>query len=72
MSKITTKQKIKVKSFKRWLKEERNTSYALDLIQGMSNEEVAFSIADLTPYAVKMLKKGDVTITLEPVFEEEE
>lgn len=71
MTSITTKQKIPVKPFKKWLKEERNRYYTLDLTQGISKEDVAYSIADLTPYAVKMLKEGDVTITLEPVFESE-
>lgn len=32
----------------------------------MTNEEVAFAIAELTPYAVKILKTNDVYITLEP------
>ena len=72
MKKISTKQRVPVKPFKKWLNEARNKYYTLDLTQDMSDEDIAYAISDLTSYAVKMCKEGNVLITLEPVFENEE
>jgi hypothetical protein len=38
----------------------------------MTNEQVTLSIAELTPYAIKILRESDAVIKLEPVFADDE
>lgn len=61
-----------IKTFKRFIKEANDKWYSLDLTTDMTNEEVAFAIAELTPYAVKILKTNDAYITLEPKFDRQD
>ena len=64
--------KTSIKTFKRYLKEERNKWYSLDLTSDMTKDDVIVRMNELLPYTFKMLKVGDVVIKLEPVPEMEE
>lgn len=66
------KKKPQIKTFKRYLREERETYYTLDLIPTMNKEDIAYLFNELLPLALKMLKEGKVLITIEPIFEGEE
>ena len=61
-----------LKTFKRYLKEEREKYYTLDLSTDMTKEDVVYSINQLIPLTTKMLKESDILITIEPIFEDEE
>jgi hypothetical protein len=61
-----------IKKFKRYLKEERETYYTLDLLPNMTREEIVHQFNELLPLTLKMIKEGKVLITVEPVFEGEE
>jgi hypothetical protein len=65
-------KKPQIKTFKRYLKEERETYYTLDLIPEMTKEDVLYLFNELLPLTLKMLKEGKVLITVEPVFEGKE
>jgi hypothetical protein len=65
-------KKPQIKTFKRYLKEERETYYTLDLIPEMTREDLLYLFNELLPLTLKMLKEGKVLITVEPVFEGKE
>ncbi|MBT8546963.1 hypothetical protein G6732_08880 [Polynucleobacter paneuropaeus] len=65
-------KKQSIKTFKRFMKEERETYYTLDLLPNMSKEDVLYLFNELYPLALKMLKDGKVLITCEPVIEGEQ
>ena len=62
----------KIKTFKRFMKEERELFYTLDLIPDMTKEDVVYLFNELLPLTLKMLKEGQVLITVEPVLDGEE
>lgn len=64
--------KSTIKTFKRYLKEERNKWYSLDLTSNMTKDDVIVRMNELLPYTFKLLKQGDVVIKVEPVPEMEE
>jgi hypothetical protein len=64
--------KTTIKTFKRYLKEERNKWYSLDLTSDMTKDDVIVRMNELLPYTFKLLKQGDVVIKVEPVPEMEE
>lgn len=64
--------KSSIKTFKRYLKEERNKWYSLDLTSDMTKDDVIVRMNELLPYTFKLLKQGDVVIKVEPVPEMEE
>ncbi|MDH6154952.1 hypothetical protein M2124_001224 [Polynucleobacter sphagniphilus] len=61
-----------IKKFKRYLKEERETYYTLDLLPSMTKEDIVYLFNELIPLTLKMLKEGRVLITVEPVLVDEE
>jgi len=61
-----------IKKFKRYLKEERETYYTLDLLPSMTREGIVYLFNELLPLTLKMTKEGRVLITVEPVLEGEE
>ena len=61
-----------IKKFKRYLKEERETYYTLDLLPSMTKEDIVYLFNELLPLTLKMSKEGKVLITVEPVLEGEE
>ncbi len=64
--------KTTIKTFKRYLKEERNKWYSLDLTSDMTKDDVIVRMNELLPYTFKLLRQGDVVIKVEPVPEMEE
>ena len=64
--------KTSIKTFKRYLKEERNKWYSLDLTSDMTKDDVIVRMNELLPYTFKLLRQGDVVIKVEPVPEMEE
>lgn len=69
MKKTKTPQ---IKSFRRFMKEEREKYYTLDLVPDMTKEDVVYLFNELLPLTLKMLKNGQVLITVEPVLESEQ
>ena len=69
MKKTKTPQ---IKSFRRFMKEEREKYYTLDLVPDMTKEDVVYLFNELLPLTLKMLKNGHVLITVEPVLDSEE
>ena len=65
-------KKPQIKSFRRFMKEEREKYYTLDLIPDMTKEDVVYLFNELLPLTLKMLKEGKVLITVEPLLESEE
>jgi len=65
-------KKTTIKTFKRFIKEERETYYTLDLYKSMSKEEIIFYSNQLLQLTLKMLKNTDVIVSVEPVLESEE
>jgi hypothetical protein len=65
-------KKITIKTFKRFIKEEKEKWYSLDLFSDMTKEEVVFYMNQLLPLTLKMLKNSDVVISVEPVLDSEE
>ena len=65
-------KKSTIKTFKRFIKEEKETYYTLDLYKSMSKEEVVFYSNKLLQLTLKMLKNTDVIVTVEPVLDSEE
>ena len=61
-----------IKSFRRFMKEESEKWYSLDLYQDMTKEEVVYLMNQLFPLMYKMLKNTDVTIQVLPVLESDE
>jgi hypothetical protein len=65
-------KKSTIKTFKRFIKEEKETYYTLDLYKSMSKEEIVFYSNQLLQLTLKMLKNTDVIVTVEPVLDSEE
>jgi len=65
-------KKTTIKTFKRFIKEEKETYYTLDLYKSMSKEEIVFYSNQLLQLTLKMLKNTDVIVTVEPVLDSEE
>jgi len=63
---------IQIKSFRRFMKEEREKYYTLDLVPDMTKEDVVYLFNELLPLTLKMLKEGQVLITVEPILESTE
>ena len=61
-----------IKKFKRYLKEEHEMYYTLDLLPSMTKEDIVYLFNELLPLTLKMLKEGQVLITVEPVLDGEE
>jgi hypothetical protein len=66
------KSSLKIKSFHRFMKEEKEKFYTCDLFPDMSKEDVVYLFNELLPLTLKMLKEGRVLITVEPVLDGEE
>ena len=64
-------KKSKIKTFKRFIKEEKEKWYSLDLYSDMSKEDVIYYMNELVPLTLKMLKNSDVVISVEPVLDSE-
>jgi hypothetical protein len=62
----------KIKSFRRFMKEEKEKYYTCDLNPDMSKDDVVYLFNELLPLTMKMLKNGQVLITVEPVLDERE
>jgi hypothetical protein len=62
----------KIKSFRRFMKEEKEKYYTCDLSPDMSKDDVVYLFNELIPLTLKMLKNGQVLITVEPVLDSEE
>jgi hypothetical protein len=54
------------------MKEEKEKFYTCDLFPDMSKEDVVYLFNELLPLTLKMLKNGQVLITVEPVLDGEE
>jgi hypothetical protein len=65
-------KKTTIKTFKRFMKEEKEKYYTLDLFPDMTNEDVVYLFNELLPLTLKMLKSSQVLITVEPVLDSEE
>jgi len=65
-------KKTTIKTFKRYLKEDKETYYTLDLFQDMTKEDVIYYMNELLPLTFKMLKNSDVMITVEPILDKDE
>ena len=64
-------KKSTIKSFRRFMKEEKEKWYSLDLYSDMTKEEVVYYMNQLLPLTLKMLKNTDVVISVEPVLDSE-
>ena len=65
-------KKTRIKTFKRYLKEDKETYYTLDLFQNMTKEDVIYYMNELLSLTSKMLKNSDVMITVEPILDKDE
>jgi len=65
-------KKTTIKTFKRFIKEEKEKWYSLELSSDMTKEEVTYYMNQLLPLTLKMLKNSDVVISVEPVLDDEE
>lgn len=65
-------KKTTIKTFKRFIKEENEKWYSLDLFSNMSKEDVVFYMNQLLPLTLKMLKNSNVVISVEPVLDSKE
>jgi len=63
-------KKTTIKTFKRFIKEEKEKWYSLDLYSDMSKEDVIYYMNELVPLTLKMLKNSDVVISVEPVLDD--
>ena len=66
------KSKSQIKTFKRFIKEQKELYYTLDLYRDMTKEEVTFYMNQLLSLIFKMKKESDITVTVEPVLDSEE
>ena len=64
--------KLIIKTFKRYLKEDREKYYTLQLVPDMSKQDVVYLFNELLLLTLKMLKNGEVSITVEPILDSEE
>jgi hypothetical protein len=60
----------KIKTFKRYLKEQSETFYTLDFDTKMTKSDVNYLVLQTVPLLVKMLKNGNVRCVIEPVLDE--
>jgi hypothetical protein len=65
-------KKSTIKTFKRFIKEEKEKYYTLDLYQDMTKEEVVYYSNQLLQLTMKMLKNTDVLVTVEPILDSDE
>ena len=65
-------KKSTIKTFKRFIKEEKEKWYSLDLYSDMSKDDVIYYMNELVPLTLKMLKNNDVVISVEPILDSEE
>ena len=65
-------KKTTIKTFKRFIKEENEKWYSLDLFSNMSKEDVVFYMNQLLPLTLKMLKNSNVVISVEPILDSKE
>jgi hypothetical protein len=65
-------KKTKIKTFKRFIKEEQEKWYSLDLYSDMTKEEVIYLMNQLFPLMYKMLKNTNVTVSVVPMIDSEE
>ena len=63
-------KKTTIKTFKRFIKEDKEKWYSLDLYSDMSKEDVIYYMNELVPLTLKMLKNSDVVISVEPVLDD--
>ena len=66
------KKPPKIKSFLRYMTEEKEKFYTCDLQPDMTKEDVVYLFNELLPLSLKMLKNGSVLITVEPILDDEE
>ncbi len=64
--------KLIIKTFKRYLKEDREKYYTLKLVPDMSKQDVDYLFNELQLLTLKMLKNTEVLITVEPILDSEE
>ena len=69
---MSSMKKTTIKTFKRFIKEEKEKWYSLDLYSDMSKEDVIYYMNELVPLTLKMLKNSDVVISVEPILDSEE
>jgi hypothetical protein len=62
-------KKSTIKTFKRFIKEEKEQYYTLDLYSDMTKEEVVYYSNQLLQLTFKMLKNTDVIVTVEPILD---
>jgi hypothetical protein len=65
-------KKSTIKTFKRFIKEEKEKWYSLDLYSDMNKEEVIYYMNQLLPLTLKMLKNSNVVISVEPILDDVE
>jgi hypothetical protein len=65
-------KKSTIKTFKRFMNEEKEKYYTLDLFPDMTKEDVVYLFNELLPLTLKMLKNSQILITVEPVLDREE
>jgi len=65
-------KKTTIKTFKRFIKEEKEKWYSLDLYSDMNKEEVIYYMNQLLPLTLKMLKNSNVVISVEPILDDVE
>ena len=65
-------KKTTIKTFKRFIKEENEKWYSLDLYSDMNKDDVIYYMNELIPLTLKMLKNSDVVISVVPVLDSEE
>lgn len=61
-----------IKSFKRYLKENQDRYYTMELSSAMTVDDVQVSMGKLLPLVMRMLKTDSVHITIEPIVDGEE
>ena len=61
-----------IKTFKRFMREEKEMFYTSDLFPEMTRDDVIHKFNQLLPLTLKMLKNGQVLITVEPALDGEE
>ena len=64
--------KKSIKTFKRFMKEQKDTYYTCDLFPDMTKDDVIICFNELLPLTLKMIKQSQVLITVEPVVDREE
>ena len=64
--------KLTIKTFKRFMKEQKDTYYTCDLFPDMTKDDVIICFNELLPLTLKMIKQSQVLITVEPVFDSKE